>query len=161
MLNNRIAPSGCRKLPGRSDFSRQPFGPAVPEEALQSCTNKISLHSYHAYQPMSSAAFARITRARLFNAHTLHLRPVRTTRVQPAAGFATSTRRLLPEGDAHDPHAEESFEEFTARYGRPYEEVGTVQWLRGWFSEASAGSFDTPGNKCESTITRRAIWHSG
>ena len=80
------------------------------------------LHS----QPMSSVAFARIARARLSCSSTTspsayRLRP--TTRVQSvqpvwAASFSTRPSALrMPEGDAHDPHHEESFEEFTARYG--------------------------------------------
>jgi len=70
---------------------------------------------------MSSAAFARVARARLFT-----LRPrlaVQHQLVKPsaapvaAAGFATSSKRL-----SADPHGEESFEEFTARYDTHYPE---------------------------------------
>ena len=71
---------------------------------------------------MSSAAIARVARARLFSLPSA-LRTTRTNLVQqrttmpvvraPQAGFATSARKMT---DAHDPHGEESFEEFSARY---------------------------------------------
>ncbi|KAK0337613.1 Cytochrome c oxidase subunit 6 [Friedmanniomyces endolithicus] len=32
----------------------------------------------------------------------------------------------MPEGDAHDPHHEESFEEFTARYEKEFDQVQDV-----------------------------------
>jgi hypothetical protein len=38
---------------------------------------------------------------------------VQQLNIKPAAAFSTSCKKL----SAHDPHAEESFEEFSARYG--------------------------------------------
>jgi hypothetical protein len=74
---------------------------------------------------MSSAAFARIARARLFQFHALRTaHPLRSARLaQPVASFSSSSRRL------NDVHHEESFEEFTARYDWPVEGVGEAQWL--------------------------------
>ncbi|KAF2721143.1 COX5A-domain-containing protein [Polychaeton citri CBS 116435] len=46
-----------------------------------------------------------------------------------AASFSTTARTLSnasPDVDAHDPHGEESFEEFTARYEKEFEQVQDV-----------------------------------
>ncbi|KAK5166535.1 Cytochrome c oxidase subunit 6 [Saxophila tyrrhenica] len=74
---------------------------------------------------MSSAALARVARARLF---TLRPRlPVCQNITKPAlapasaAGFASSSKRL-----SADPHQEESFEEFTARYEKEFDSVQDV-----------------------------------
>ncbi|KAK3698071.1 Cytochrome c oxidase subunit 6 [Vermiconidia calcicola] len=80
---------------------------------------------------MSSVAFARVARARLFTTHQIPLRSQSVTRWQPAAavtataGFASSSVRKAA-ADAHDPHHEESFEEFTARYEKEFEQVQDV-----------------------------------
>ncbi|KAK4621412.1 Cytochrome c oxidase subunit 6, mitochondrial [Fulvia fulva] len=79
---------------------------------------------------MSSAVLARMSRARFFAA-----RPVRSFVVSPvfkpttaAAPFSSASRRLAasPADDPHDPHHEESFEEFTARYEKEFEQVQDV-----------------------------------
>ena len=97
---------------------------------------------------MSSAAIARVARARLFNStHQLQsLRPRLAPRVvHPAAviataGFASSSRRAA---DASDPHHEESFEEFTARYAfHPYTGTGG--------GVGQANGFDFQNTKLES-----------
>ncbi|KAK0264878.1 Cytochrome c oxidase subunit 6 [Friedmanniomyces endolithicus] len=84
---------------------------------------------------MSSVAFARIARARLCcnpttSPSAYRLRPTtRVPSVQPvgAACFSTRPSALrMPEGDAHDPHHEESFEEFTARYEKEFDQVQDV-----------------------------------
>ena len=78
----------------------------------------VHLHSEHT---MSSAAFARVARARLLSSPSAALRP--SSRLAPTTqqmvntgvgvgrvkGFSTSGMRMS------DPHGEESFEEFTAR----------------------------------------------
>jgi hypothetical protein len=63
---------------------------------------------------MSSVAFARVARARLFTLRTRLPVQKQVITAGAAAGFATSSRKL-----SADPHAEESFEEFTARYDFP------------------------------------------
>jgi len=80
-------------------------------------------HPYHAPLstplPMSSAAFARIARARLASTPCRLPRPATRVQLQAAkpaaAAFSTRTTGLRADHDAHDPHGEESFEEFTAR----------------------------------------------
>ncbi|KAK5683345.1 Cytochrome c oxidase subunit 6 [Elasticomyces elasticus] len=73
---------------------------------------------------MSSVAFARIARARLASTPICRVRPTRVQSVKPAAcvsPFSTRSAGLrMPDADPHDPHHEESFEEFTARYGTSY-----------------------------------------
>nr|POE65622.1 cytochrome c oxidase subunit 6, mitochondrial [Quercus suber] len=72
---------------------------------------------------MSSAAFVRIARTRFLAA------PIRRSAfVRPAVcsqSFSTSLSRRA-DHDAHDPHHEESFEEFTARYEKEFEQVNDV-----------------------------------
>jgi cytochrome c oxidase subunit 5a len=70
----------------------------------------------------SSAILARVARASLFHPRAYTVRPMRTTSFQPSSPFkpATSaffstTSRTFADPDPHDPHHEESFEEFTAR----------------------------------------------
>ncbi|KAK3073293.1 Cytochrome c oxidase subunit 6 [Teratosphaeriaceae sp. CCFEE 6253] len=83
---------------------------------------------------MSSAAFARIARARLTSAPLqCRLRPatrpqaqVQVQAVKPAACFSTRGSALRADIDAHDPHHEESFEEFTARYEKEFDQVQDV-----------------------------------
>ncbi|KAK6430234.1 Cytochrome c oxidase subunit 6 [Oleoguttula sp. CCFEE 5521] len=61
-----------------------------------------------------------------------HIAPLRRTipsslRLSARRGFAVQTRRLAAADiDAHDPHHEESFEEFTARYEKEFESVQDV-----------------------------------
>ena len=66
---------------------------------------------------MSSAALARIARARLVAPQGYRLRAITGFQAAPvkpvACAFSTSSKKLAD----HDPHHEESFEEFTARYG--------------------------------------------
>lgn len=67
---------------------------------------------------MSSALLARVARASFFNTHAARLRPVRAIQVsqfKPATSAFSTASRKLADHDAHDPHHEESFEEFTAR----------------------------------------------
>ncbi|KAK5120806.1 Cytochrome c oxidase subunit 6 [Meristemomyces frigidus] len=78
---------------------------------------------------MSSVAFARIARARLLSQPSYRLRTTtRLAHVKPtAACFSTTTGGLrMPAGDPHDPHHEESFEEFTARYEKEFDQVQDV-----------------------------------
>jgi hypothetical protein len=63
---------------------------------------------------MSSAAL-RVARAAFSAPRVARLRfqpAVQQLSIKPAAAFSTSSRKL-----SDDPHAEESFEEFSARYG--------------------------------------------
>ncbi|CAK4016931.1 Cytochrome c oxidase subunit 6, mitochondrial [Lecanosticta acicola] len=77
---------------------------------------------------MSSAVLARVARASLFTSQACRLRPVRALPIAPfktaTAAFSSAGRRLAE--DAHDPHHEESFEEFTARYEKEFEQVQDV-----------------------------------
>ncbi|TKA66442.1 hypothetical protein B0A55_10008 [Friedmanniomyces simplex] len=80
---------------------------------------------------MSSVAFARIARARLCSTPVSRLRPaLRVQSVQPVAvtsSFSTRSSGLrMADADAHDPHHEESFEEFTARYEKEFDQVQDV-----------------------------------
>ncbi|TKA68064.1 hypothetical protein B0A49_04564 [Cryomyces minteri] len=78
---------------------------------------------------MSSASFLRVAmRARPL----AFLRSPATTRWAPVASsslgsntFSTSARRAADK-DPHDPHHEESFEEFTARYEKEFDGVQDV-----------------------------------
>jgi len=77
---------------------------------------------------MSTAALARVARASIFNAQACRLRAVRgfqALQLPKTAAFSTASRRLA-DVDAHDPHHEESFEEFTARYEKEFEQVQDV-----------------------------------
>lgn len=69
---------------------------------------------------MSSAVLARVARASLYNTQACRVRPVRAfqaAQLKPAtAAFSSASRRMAGDPDPHDPHHEESFEEFTARY---------------------------------------------
>ena len=122
--SRRKAPSRFPKASTQSDFSRLYLTGALLD--TYSYFHTLRLSALLA-TPMSSVAFARIARARLFNAHTLRtIRPARVHLQPAAAGFASSSRRLA---DAHDPHHEESFEEFTARYGHPFALVYEGQWV--------------------------------
>ncbi|KAI6863791.1 hypothetical protein KC318_g20381, partial [Hortaea werneckii] len=81
---------------------------------------------------MSFAVAARLTRASArFVAATPSSRFAATPRVQRSAAACFSTRvpvggLRMPAGDPHDPHHEESFEEFTARYEKEFENVQDV-----------------------------------
>ncbi|KAK5697031.1 Cytochrome c oxidase subunit 6 [Elasticomyces elasticus] len=79
---------------------------------------------------MSSVAFARIVRARLASTPICRVRPTRVQSVKPAAcvsPFSTRSAGLrMPDADPHDPHHEESFEEFTARYEKEFDSVQDV-----------------------------------
>ncbi|GAB1725313.1 hypothetical protein NU195Hw_g4062t1 [Hortaea werneckii] len=79
---------------------------------------------------MSFAVAARLTRASSrFVAATPSSRFAATPRVQRSAAACFSTRvggLRMPAGDPHDPHHEESFEEFTARYEKEFENVQDV-----------------------------------
>ncbi|KAK3627143.1 Cytochrome c oxidase subunit 6 [Elasticomyces elasticus] len=79
---------------------------------------------------MSSVAFARIARARLASTPICRVRPTRVQGVKPAAcvsPFSTRSAGLrMPDADPHDPHHEESFEEFTARYEKEFDSVQDV-----------------------------------
>ncbi|KAK4920821.1 Cytochrome c oxidase subunit 6 [Elasticomyces elasticus] len=79
---------------------------------------------------MSSVAFARIARARLASTPLCRVRPTRVQSVKPAAcvsPFSTRSAGLrMPDADPHDPHHEESFEEFTARYEKEFDSVQDV-----------------------------------
>merc|ERR1711939_394711 len=81
-------------------------------------------------QKMSFAVAARLTRASSrFVAATPSTRFAATPRVQRSAAACFSTRvggLRMPAGDPHDPHHEESFEEFTARYEKEFENVQDV-----------------------------------
>ncbi|GAB7360576.1 hypothetical protein MBLNU230_g0460t1 [Neophaeotheca triangularis] len=76
---------------------------------------------------MSSAAFARFAvRARTVARPACRVQK-QTIRLQPATcAFSTSTRKLATDTDPHDPHHEESFEDFTARYEKEFEKVQDV-----------------------------------
>lgn len=80
---------------------------------------------------MSSAAFARIARARLLSQSSYRLRPTSATRIAAIkpSSFSTASSVRMPAGDPHDPHHEESFEEFTARYG--IHPPGGIWWCNG------------------------------
>ena len=97
--------------------AKRPQTPSPPPSHL--------LHPHREPQEMSSAAFARIARARLFQSHALRAaHPLRSARLaQPVASFSSSCRRW------NDAHHEESFEQFTARYDRSRTGGGEVQWL--------------------------------
>jgi hypothetical protein len=86
---------------------------------------------------MASAAFARgLVRPRLFA-----LRPRRLPVLLPAvtaAGFASSSKRL-----SADPHGEESFEEFTARYVYIHH---TVEGCNGWISKTYGRKWRSNGS---------------
>ncbi|WPG98417.1 Hypothetical protein R9X50_00120700 [Acrodontium crateriforme] len=69
---------------------------------------------------MSSAVVARIARARFSAASASHFRPA-VRFVKPATVSFTSAARLRS-----DPHAEESFEEFSARYEKEFDSVQDV-----------------------------------
>ncbi|KAH9842182.1 Cytochrome c oxidase subunit 6, mitochondrial [Teratosphaeria destructans] len=74
---------------------------------------------------MSTAAFARLARARLLSAP--RVQPARWSLTRSAPCFSTrSTALRMPAHDPHDPHHEESFEEFTARYEKEFEQVQDV-----------------------------------
>merc|ERR1711939_278547 len=82
-------------------------------------------------QKMSFAVAARLTRAssRFVAATPSSTRFAATPRVQRSAAACFSTRvggLRMPAGDPHDPHHEESFEEFTARYEKEFENVQDV-----------------------------------
>ena len=64
---------------------------------------------------MSLSAFARTARAaRLTSTPSYRLRPA-VHLAQANRTFVSSRISRMPAGDPHDPHHEESFEEFTAR----------------------------------------------
>ena len=64
---------------------------------------------------MSLSAFARTARAaRLSSIPSYRLRPAARL-AQANRTFVSSRISRMPENDPHDPHHEESFEEFTAR----------------------------------------------
>lgn len=69
---------------------------------------------------MASTAFARIARVRLVTSSAARFRPtVRVAQILKPTTFSIATAQWAAAGhdiDAHDPHHEESFEEFTARY---------------------------------------------
>lgn len=69
---------------------------------------------------MSSAILARVARASLYNTQACRVRPMRAfqaAQLKPTtAAFSSASRRMAGDPDPHDPHHEESFEEFTARY---------------------------------------------
>ncbi|KJX97108.1 unnamed protein product [Zymoseptoria tritici ST99CH_1A5] len=79
---------------------------------------------------MSSAILARVARASLYNTQACRVRPVRAFQVSQlkpiTAAFSTSSIRMAGDPDPHDPHHEESFEEFTARYEKEFESVQDV-----------------------------------
>ncbi|KAF2483382.1 cytochrome c oxidase subunit VA-domain-containing protein [Neohortaea acidophila] len=68
---------------------------------------------------MSSLVIARVARARLFNTNASGLRRVSAMRTPLAARFSTASR-------LQNEHGEESFEEFTARYEKEFEQVQDV-----------------------------------
>lgn len=70
---------------------------------------------------MSSAVLSRVARASLAGAQACRVRPVRAlpaVHFRPAVSAFSTAGRKLADVDAHDPHHEESFEEFTARYAK-------------------------------------------
>jgi len=72
---------------------------------------------------MSSAAL-RVARAAFSAPRVARLRfqpAVQQLSIKPAAAFSTSSRKL-----SDDPHAEESFEEFSARYEKEFDQVQDV-----------------------------------
>ncbi|KAI6880554.1 hypothetical protein KC318_g9404, partial [Hortaea werneckii] len=79
---------------------------------------------------MSFAVAARLTRASArFVAATPTPRMLVQRRSPAAACFSTRVPvggLRMPAGDPHDPHHEESFEEFTARYEKEFENVQDV-----------------------------------
>ena len=102
---------------------------------------------------MSSAAFARVARARLFQTQAQALRaahPIRAARLaQPAvASFSSSCMRR------NDAHHEESFEEFSARYGTPYQGGVGVQWLGSVLGERLRKSAET----CLQLLQTIVVW---
>ncbi|CAK1366555.1 Cytochrome c oxidase subunit 6, mitochondrial [Cercospora beticola] len=78
---------------------------------------------------MSSAVLARVARASRFSAQSCRVRPMRSFQVSQfrptTSAFSTATTKFA-DHDAHDPHHEESFEEFTARYEKEFEQVQDV-----------------------------------
>ncbi|KAL9530745.1 Cytochrome c [Sphaerulina musiva] len=79
---------------------------------------------------MSSAVLARVVRASRLSTPACRVRPMRSfqpalLRPTTASAFSTASRKLA-DHDAHDPHHEESFEEFTARYEKEFEQVQDV-----------------------------------
>ncbi|KAI5365533.1 Putative cytochrome c oxidase, subunit Va/VI [Septoria linicola] len=81
---------------------------------------------------MSSSLLARVARASRFSTQSCRVRPMRSSfqvsSFKPTTStntFSTATRKLA-DHDAHDPHHEESFEEFTARYEKEFESVQDV-----------------------------------
>ena len=87
---------------------------------------------------MSSAAL-RVARAAFSAPRVARLRfqpAVQQLSIKPAAAFSTSSRKL-----SDDPHAEESFEEFSARYGSLL--LYECQWWEtryGWWRSRTMGS---------------------
>ncbi|KAF7194221.1 Cytochrome c oxidase subunit 6, mitochondrial [Pseudocercospora fuligena] len=80
---------------------------------------------------MSSAVFARVARASRMSNTLRCARPMRAVQLSQAqfkpatSAFSTASRKLA-DHDAHDPHHEESFEEFTARYEKEFDGVQDV-----------------------------------
>lgn len=122
-------------LPVHSDFERLVLRkPAAANNTLLTTVKIITRPPRHlsalsqitVHIPMSSAAFARFAvRARTVARPACRVQK-QTIRLQPATcAFSTSTRKLATDTDPHDPHHEESFEEFTARYATPVGGVTT------------------------------------
>ncbi|KAK3679896.1 Cytochrome c oxidase subunit 6 [Recurvomyces mirabilis] len=78
---------------------------------------------------MSLTRLSRATRVfRASTARPVLLRPAASQRITtPVQCFSTRPAGLkMPDADPHDPHHEESFEEFTARYEKEFDQVQDV-----------------------------------
>ncbi|KAK5116222.1 Cytochrome c oxidase subunit 6 [Meristemomyces frigidus] len=74
---------------------------------------------------MSLTALTRATR--VLRSPVLSTRPAALRITTPVKCFSTRTSALrMPDADPHDPHHEESFEEFTARYEKEFDGVQDV-----------------------------------
>jgi hypothetical protein len=59
------------------------------------------------------------------------MRAARISQTKPAiSSFSTRAAMRMPDADPHDPHHEESFEEFTARYVHNLPHHHRLQWQK-------------------------------